>query len=58
MIAAVAATTTTTTTTDQIVGRHLNGHNVMGERPNHLSELIDFIAQVTDASVTLVEPVL
>jgi len=30
----------------------------MGERPNHLSELVDLVAQVTDASVALVEPVL
>lgn len=53
-----AVTATTTATAGQIVGRHLNGHNVMGERPNHLSEFVDLVAQVTDASVALVEPVL
>lgn len=58
MITITATTTAAIAVHDQIVGRHLNGHNVMGERPNHLSELVDFVAQVPDTSVTLVEPVL
>jgi len=58
VIATVTATTTAAAAHDQIVGRHLNGHNVMGKRPNHLSEFVDLVAQVPDASVALVEPVL
>lgn len=56
-VTAVAVATTTAAVYGQIVGRHLHGHDVMGEGPDHLSELVDLVAQVPDAGVTFVQPV-
>lgn len=59
-VTAVAVATTTAAAAavqEQIVGRHLHGHDVMGEGPDHLSELVDLVAQVPDAGVAFVQPV-
>lgn len=42
----------------QIVGRHAHGHDMLGQGPDHLLELVDLVAQVPDAGVALVQPAL
>lgn len=57
-VTAEAATVTTTAAAHgQVVGGHLHGHYVLGERPDHLSELVDLVAQVSHAGVPFVQPV-
>lgn len=42
----------------QVIVGHLHSHYVLRERPDHLLELVDLVAQVPDAGVALVQPVL
>lgn len=57
-VAVATAVATATAGHQQVVGRHLHGHYVLGERPDHLSELVDLVAQVPHAVVTFVQPLL
>lgn len=54
----IAVTTAAAAVHHQVVGGHLHGHNVLRERPDHLPELVDLVAQVSHADVALVQPVL
>lgn len=58
MMATIAVAAARGAVMHRVVVGHLHGHDVLRERPDHLLELVDLVAQVPDAGVPLVQPVL